>query len=104
MSCWGQAGANDCSSSPLMGDFPVPRPDPKVLWFPFYSDCWERGELQRELGTPALLPECALAEPEELGGEGRQGWACAAESRGCRATNPSLSTEIGTSVTGWVLL
>lgn len=86
MSCWGQAGANDCSSSPLMGDFPVPRPDPKVLWFPFYSDCWERGELQRELGSPALLPVCALAEPALLGGEGRQGCARAARAVGlCRA-------------------
>lgn len=36
MSCWGQAGANDCSSSPPMGDFPVPRPDSQVLCFPFH--------------------------------------------------------------------
>lgn len=69
MSCWGQAGANDCSSSPLMGDFPVPRAESQVLCFPFYGDCWERGELQREVGSPVLFPVCPLAEPAWLGEE-----------------------------------
>lgn len=53
-----------------MGDLLVPGPDPQVLCFPFYSDFWEHGELQREVGSPVLFPVCALADPAWLGGEG----------------------------------
>lgn len=82
----------------------------QVLCFPFYSDCWERGEPQREVGSPVLLPVCALAESTCLGGEGSRAVQVlsepsgSAEPRGCQGTTPSVSMEIGTSVMGWVLL